>query len=45
MLKKNDIQFGKKKHGWIRPVVICLLALLAFCLGFLFAKPIMDLFR
>ena len=45
MLKKNDIQFGKKKTGWIQVVVICVLALAAFCLGFIFGKPITDLFR
>ncbi|MBS5737377.1 MAG: hypothetical protein KHW62_05130 [Clostridiales bacterium] len=46
MIKKSgNIKFGKKKNEWLKVVLITLAALLAFFVGFVLGKPIMDIFR
>ncbi len=45
MIRKNNIKFGRKKHFALKVTVIVIAVILAFLLGFIFGKPIIDLFR
>lgn len=45
MKKNRKIRFGRKNLTWLRIALIVFAVLLAFFLGFVLGKPIMDLFR